>query len=108
MCTIILRASTVFGLREISKLSNVHNTWTVAGRTTSTKSLAQIFSRDISFYDIVATWKGYFKTITLTLTSATIPTLTPTLIPTLTLTQAVEKGIFVSLAGHVTQSIFCP
>ena len=52
--------------------------------------------------------KGYFKTIPLTITLAIIPTLTPTLIPTLTLTQAVENDIFVSLAGHVTKSVFCP
>ena len=74
------------------------------GTSTFTKSLAQILSRDIGFYDILATQKGYFKTITLTLTLAIIPTLTPTLI--LTLTQAVEIEIFVSVAGHVTKSIF--
>ena len=49
---------------------------------TFTKSLAQIFSREICFYVIVATWKGSFKTITLTLILAIIPTLTPTLMPT--------------------------
>ena len=32
------------------------------------KSLAQILSPDIDFYDIVAERKGYFKTLTLTLT----------------------------------------
>ena len=75
--------------------------------TTFTKSLAQILSRDIGFYDIVATRKGYFETITLTLTLAIIPTLTPALMSTLTLTQGVENEIFVSLAGHVTKSVFC-
>ena len=69
--------------------------------STFTKSPAQILSRDIGFYDIVARRKGYFKTITLTLTSAIIPILTPSLISTLTLRQAVENEIFVSLAGHV-------
>ena len=62
---------------------------------TFTKSLAQILSRDISFYDIVATRKDYFDTITLAITLATNPTLTPTLIITLTLTQAVKNEIFV-------------
>ena len=71
---------------------------------TFTKSLAQILSRDIGFYDIV----GYFNTVTLTLTLTVIPTLTPTLIPTVTLTQAAGNEIFVSLAGHVTKSVFCP
>ena len=42
--------------------------------------LAQILSRDIGFYDIVAKRKGYFKTITLVLTLSFIPSLTPTLI----------------------------
>ena len=74
---------------------------------TFTKSLAQILSRDISFCDIVATRKGYFNTITPTVTLAINPTLTPTLIPTLTLTQAVKNEIFVKLAGHVTKSVFC-
>ena len=64
-------------------------------RATFTKSLAQILSRDTGFYDIVATRKGYFKTITPIITLAIIPTLTLTLIPTLTLTQAVENEIFV-------------
>ena len=73
---------------------------------TFTKSLAQILSRDISFYDIVATQKGYFNTITLTITLAINSTLTPTLTPTLTLTQAVKSKIFVSLACHV--EIFLP
>ena len=62
---------------------------------TFTKSLAQILSRDISFCDIVATRKGYFNTIILTVTLAINPTLTPTLIPTRTLTQAVKNEIFV-------------
>ena len=73
--------------------------------TTFTKSLAQILSRDIGFYDIVATRKGYFNIVTLALTLTAIPILTPTLIPTLTLTQAAENEIFVSLAGHVTKSV---
>ena len=60
---------------------------------TFTKSLAQILSRDISFYDIVATRKGYFNTTTLAITWAINPTLTPTLI--LTLTQDVKNEIFV-------------
>ena len=72
------------------------------------KSLAQILSRDICFYDIVATRKGYFKTITPTITLAIIPTLTPALMPTLTQTRGVENEKFVSLAGHVTKSVFCP
>ena len=75
---------------------------------TKSKLLAQILSRDIGFYDIVATRKGCFNTVTLTLTLTVIPTLTPTLIPTPTLTQAAENEIFVSLAGHVTKSVFCP
>ena len=62
---------------------------------TFTKSLAQILSRDIGFYDIVATQKGYFKAITLTLTLAIIPTLTPALMSTVTLTQGVDNEIFV-------------
>ena len=65
------------------------NNWTF------TKSLAQILSRDIRFCDIVATRKGYFNTITLTITLAINPTLTLTLIPALTLTQAVKNEIFV-------------
>ena len=44
-------------------------------RVTSTKSLAEILSRDVSFCDIVATRKGYFNTITLTMTLAINPTL---------------------------------
>ena len=76
--------------------------------TTFTKSLAQILSRDIGFYDIVATRKGYFETITLTLTLAINPTVTPALMSTLILTQGVANEIFVSLAGHVTKSVFCP
>ena len=49
---------------------------------------AQIFSRDIGSYNIVAKRKGYLKTITVTLTLAIIPTL----IPTLTLTQVVARA----------------
>ena len=62
---------------------------------TFTKSLAQILSRDISFYEIVATRKGYFNNIIPTITLAINPNLTPTLIPTLTLTQAVKNEMFV-------------
>ena len=51
------------------------------------KSLAQIMSPDIGFYNSLAKLKGNFKTITLTLILAFISTLTPTLIPTLTLTH---------------------
>ena len=70
------------------------------------KSLARILSPDIGFYDNVTKRKGYFKTITLTLTSAFVLTLTLTLILTQTLTQAVENKIFVSLFGHVTKTVF--
>ena len=55
-------------------------------RTRFSTSLAEISSRDNGFYDIVARWKGYFKTITLTLTLTFIPILT------LTLAQAVMWG----------------
>ena len=41
--------------------------WNIKNMT-FTKSLAQILSRDISFCDIVATRKGYFNAITLTIT----------------------------------------
>ena len=76
--------------------------------TTFAKSLAQILSRDFGFYDIVARRKGHCKTLTPTLTLVLIPTLTQTLTPTLTLTHAVDSKISVSLAGHVTKTVFCP
>ena len=72
---------------------------------TKSKSLAQILSRDIDFYNIVATRKGYLKTITLSLTLAFIRNLTPSLIPTLTLTQALENEIFASV-GHLNKTFF--
>ena len=73
--------------QDVNKIVVLHLTFT--------KSLAQILSRDISFYNILATRKGYFDNTTLTITLAINPTLTPTLIPTLTLTQAVKNEIFV-------------
>ena len=73
---------------------------------TKSKSLAQILSRDIDFnYNIVATRKGCFKTITITLTLAFIRNLTTSLIPTLTLTQALENEIF-ALVGHLNKTFF--
>ena len=69
-------------------------------RTRFTTSLAEISSRDNGFYDIVAKWKGYFKTVTLTLT------LTFKFITILTLAQAVKNEIFVSLAGQKIQNSF--
>ena len=77
-------------------------------QTTFTKSLAEILSRDTSFYDIVLTerlFQNHFPNPNI-YTWAFIPTLTltPTQIPTLT--QAVENEVLVSLAGHVTKTVF--
>ena len=68
---------------------------------TLTKSLAQILSRNTGFYDKVTKRKGYVKTINLTLTLASIPTV----ILTLTKANAIQNEILFSVIGHVTKVV---